>query len=166
MPIATKICLKCYLEKPIDNFSKNKAKKSGYQGYCKPCKSDLDKGRRMANREASLEYSRLDASKRYKQNPKKYLERNKKWAAANPNVRIEIKARRRARKLNASPKWINKFFISEIYHLAKLREISTGIKWHVDHIIPLVNDKVCGLHCEFNLQLLPATLNLQKHNKF
>ena len=80
--------------------------------------------------------------------------------------RMEIKARRRARKLNATPVWANQFNISEINHLAKLREKVTGFKWHVDHIVPLVSDKVCGLHWEANLRVIPATLNLKKHNNF
>jgi hypothetical protein len=36
----------------------------------------------------------------------------------------------------------------------------------VDHIIPLNNPLVCGLHCEFNLQLLPLSDNIKKNNSF
>ena len=68
----------------------------------------------------------------------------------------------------ASPNWndeFNSFFIKEIYHLSSLRSEVTGIKWHVDHIIPLRGKTVSGLHVWNNLQLLPASENLKKNNK-
>lgn len=76
--------------------------------------------------------------------------------------------KRRATKVQATPAWANKFFISEIYDLAKRRnKLNTGgVKWHVDHIIPLKSPLVCGLHVEHNLQVIPAIENQSKSNKF
>ncbi len=62
-------------------------------------------------------------------------------------------------RFNAMPKWANYKVIKEIY-------ASCPIGYHVDHIVPLQNDLVCGLHCEFNLQHLSAQDNLSKGNKF
>lgn len=92
-----------------------------------------------------------------------YISARKK---AHPEKGLAQNARRRAAKLRATPIWANQFFIEEIYNLARLRTKSTGVKYHVDHIVPLKSRIVCGLHVEHNLQLVPASLNLSKGNRF
>lgn len=47
-----------------------------------------------------------------------------------------------------------------------MRTSATAIPWEVDHIVPLNNDLVCGLHCEANLQVIPAIANLSKNNSW
>lgn len=91
---------------------------------------------------------------------------NRKWQKDNPAKRNVIAMRRKAKKLQAIPKWTNQFFISEIYDLANRRRKMTGIDWHVDHIVPLQHKLVCGLHCEANLRVIPATINRHKHNSW
>ena len=85
-----------------------------------------------------------------------------KWGRANPGCT----AARKALQLNATPPWANKFFIEEAYHLAKLRTEMLGFAWQVDHIVPLVSKRVCGFHCEDNMQVIPATKNAAKGNRF
>lgn len=56
--------------------------------------------------------------------------------------------------------WADMEKIAEIY--AKAKELGM----HVDHIIPLKHELVCGLHCEANLQILPPDENIAKRNWF
>lgn len=64
------------------------------------------------------------------------------------------------------PAWANKFFIEEIYELARRRTEITGFPWHVDHIVPLKSELVCGLHVQSNLRVIPAVENHKKKNYF
>jgi len=86
------------------------------------------------------------------------------YAKKHPDKFAAKSAKRKSEKLRATPSWANRFFIREAYHLAMLRTKATGIKWHVDHIIPLKHAQVCGLHCEQNLQVVPASYNVEKSN--
>jgi hypothetical protein len=65
----------------------------------------------------------------------------------------------------AVPKWVNKKVIGYIYQMAMFFENIYDQKYHVDHIVPLVSNNVCGLHCEDNLQILTVAENLSKGNR-
>lgn len=89
---------------------------------------------------------------------KKHLQQNKAMYAAK-------RGKRRAAEFRATPSWANQDAIKRIYLLAEKISTETGIKHHVDHVYPLQGKKVCGLHFENNLQIIPATENLKKFNK-
>lgn len=122
-----------------------------------------------------------------KSHAKKYYEANKvevseyisEWRDMNPDKVKKYnsynrftgpskRARRRTALLNATPKWLtieDHRLISNFYIEAKRLEDTTGIKYHVDHILPLRGKTVWGLHVPWNLQIIEAKENLIKSNK-
>ncbi len=122
-------------------------------------------GERLKSTYACVTCSRERVRTREKANPEKSKSRQKVWRRANPGANNATGARRRAAKLQATPAWANPFFIGEAYDLAQLRQKMLGGRWHVDHVVPLVSDIVCGLHVEFNLQVIPGSENELKGNR-
>lgn len=70
-----------------------------------------------------------------------------------------LESRRRAAKLQALPIWACLKDIELIYK-------NCPQNMTVDHIIPLQNSNVCGLHVPWNLHYLSLSENSYKHNKF
>ena len=101
------------------------------------------------------------------QNSEKVIEIRKKWADNNRDKLRSYKRNRRAAKMNAKPQWFgefDRFVLREASALTVMREKTTGIKWHVDHMIPLQAKTVCGFHVANNIQVIPAKLNAAKLN--
>ena len=72
-------------------------------------------------------------------------------------------------KKSATPFWLTKTHydqIEEVFNKANLLELENNQKYSVDHIIPLQNHLVCGLHVPWNLQILTSSENSSKKNKF
>jgi hypothetical protein len=82
---------------------------------------------------------------------------------------VAARARRRAAQESATPSWltaVDKAMIQEMYDVSEARYIQTGIKHHVDHIVPINGKNVAGMHVPWNLQVITAHENLSKGWRF
>lgn len=57
------------------------------------------------------------------------------------------------------------FVREEADTLCRERNMETGIKWEPDHMIPLRANKISGLNCGDNIQVIPAIMNRSKRNR-
>jgi len=114
---------------------------------------NLERCRQLNARKRLLKGDALRAARRqhYRDNKHRYI----------ANAR-----RREADKLKATAKWADLEKIAEFYREAERLTRETGIRHHVDHIIPLRGKNVCGLHVETNLQVITAIANARKSNFF
>lgn len=100
-----------------------------------------------------------------RENYARYREGISNWQRDNKGTVNGYVAARKAQKKLAKPAWANEFFILEAYRLAALRTKMLGFPWHVDHIVPLISERVCGLHVEHNLRVIPGLENVLKGNR-
>ena len=105
----------------------------------------------------------------YARNAQAIIAKKRERRQSNPCVLAlhnSAQAKRRASLLRAMPVWADKAAIQAKYEQAQRLTLETGIEHHVDHIIPLSNKSVSGLHVENNLRVVTAVLNLKKRNVF
>ena len=153
--ITSKKCSSCNEELPIQYFSiRNKKRKDG--SFYKTTRSQCKRCRNVKN-------------KQYRDSPEgKAIA---KAHRAKPEVKAYKAERNRlkqGRAHEARPKWLTKDQAKEIndmyIHMRDCRAV-TGEEYHVDHIVPLKGENICGLHVPWNLQVLPAYINERKSNK-
>lgn len=118
-------------------------------------------------RKENPEKRRESVRKWAKENLEKVRRKNRKWQKENSEKVTAISAKRRARKLQATPHWLTEYQYKQIelkYWISQFLTDYTGIQHHVDHIHPLQGENICGLHVPENLQILTAEENLRKSN--
>jgi len=85
---------------------------------------------------------------------------------------LERLARRKKERKLSNVAWSNKELISQVHKARILIELETGIKHHVDHIIPITgvdiigDPYICGLNVHYNLRVIPASENMSKSNLY
>lgn len=188
-----KKCNRCDVEKPLSEFVKLSSAKDGHKGHCKECNRQDYRGYYEKNREKIItktsQYKKDNPDKAKKhaddwkrKNPERSKARylNYKWSnidkcrendedyrRRNLHKDAAKTAKRKASKRRRTPPWLTERHFAEInkfYESARDLQQQTGIKHHVDHIVPLNGELVSGLHVPWNLRVIPAKDNLLKSN--
>lgn len=163
-----------------NNAERKKARAKEYRLKNLECIRAKDREYYIANAEKARQRSvlwRLENKERFTATVNKWRSQNKdrlreirrRWSDKNPEYLAFKTAAYRASKLKATPLWLEDEDyerISEMYTVAKMFQIYTGQEYHVDHIVPLQGEIVCGLHVPWNLQILPGTENQSKSNRY
>lgn len=163
-------CIK-YQKTEKGKLAKQKSDKNYYLNH----KLEFQKRNQSDEHKNSVKKYRLsgkekETRKKWKKNNTEKVRRiNSKWRTKNKAHMNALFAKRRCNKLLRTPSWLTKDdfrFIGLFYKESKRLTEVTGVKHHVDHIIPLQGENISGLHVPWNLQILTEQENKKKHNNF
>jgi len=172
-----RICKSCLIEKELNEFKKHT---HGYRRVCKKCQYKSLAANPVAREKALARTRKYRATEQGQLTEKAYAQSEqgkqnrakaiRKYEQTNGKAtKIARTATRRAGKMLRTPVWLTDIDHERIkneYKLASFLSKIEGIKWTVDHIIPLQGDLVSGLHVPNNLQVMRASENYAKRNKF
>lgn len=145
-------------------------------GKCKVCDRAFSAKWAAANpdkrKAAAARYRAADPDKVRKSNakwkaayPEKVKEINAAWRAKNPEAcRIHVQNRNARKRENGGK--LSTGLAEKLYKLQRGKcpccKQPLGDDYHLDHIVPLA---LGGVHEDWNMQLLRAVCNMQKHKK-
>jgi hypothetical protein len=139
--------------------SRNRAKKyiqENKQGARVRSRRHYDKNKELC-RARTIEWQR--------QNKERHAIKVKRWKSKN-KAHLAFKAMQRRKHVKvATPSWADMDSIRLRYLEANTMGMLSGVAHHVDHIVPLKGENVCGLHVQSNLRAIPASHNIKKANR-
>ena len=165
VPPASKVCFCCNEEKPIDAFHLHKQMRDGRLNKCKSCfqlNIQANRIKKYGSLEAFARHSylrELELGTRSRKAPQKYGDDR---ASRLVNLSKYNHKRRAKTKLITE---FDDFVFVEAIRLCAARGLTTGIRWSLDHIVPLHHKDASGLHNGYNFQVVPSLWNSQKSNK-
>lgn len=156
------------------------AERQSSNGTCMDCYAEDVSGKYREKRVAqsrryyreNLESRKEYDKRRWQKIRHKVADKNRErvllWQKENRDRANFNSSQYRASKRNAAPSWLTDEDIKNmcaVYEMSYRLSKCLGIHHHVDHIVPLRGDVVCGLHVPWNLAAIPAKVNLSKGNK-
>ncbi len=174
--MVSKPCTKCGRSLPLADFAVSRMGANGpiLRPYCKECGRAANAAWRKANKAKLAAYDAARATPERRaaciawqhENREKLKVTTKRWRDKNPSRAVIQVSKRRAAKLRATPPWYDASACDWAYVASKMVERMDGVRYSVDHIVPLVSDTVCGLHVSWNLAVVPHSENAAKGNRW
>lgn len=160
-----KTCIRCNQSKAFEAFYKHKGMKDGILNKCKECTVKDVAEWRVSNPDSrKREHARIRERKGFQTREEYSAKRaQNKIGRKASSLKYAYKRRRLAEKMFQTE--FDIFVFEEAAKLCQLREKATGFKWHIDHIVPMMHKQASGLNTAANLQVVPASWNVQKGNR-
>lgn len=160
--VKERACNSCGVIKSLNEFYNARNGMFGKMSECILC----NKAKRQIYRQNNREKERIRGKRYGAANKEKVRDRVRQWRKNNPGKARALRRMREAKELQACPPWarkgaVKKKILAHYLH-AEWLELTTKEKMHVDHIVPLRNDFVCGLHVPSNLMVLVSGDNISK----
>lgn len=165
--MTARTCKVCLELQPLEHFQvANSYRGKVYRRHeCDGCRAT-----RQAKLYRSQASARLEKARDYyARNMETVRGRRARYVQRNYGKVAALWVKRRLRQADATPSWLSpaqRAEIEAVYEHARDCRLITGEPYHVDHIIPLMGDGVCGLHVPWNLQVLPADVNQRKSARY
>lgn len=152
-------------QKRRDNYASNREKEIQTAKEYQRKNRELVLAKKKQFREENRIRLNAECKEYYHTHKEQAAEFHRQYRENNKVLFREKGARYRAAKIQATVVWADRDAIYLIYEETERITRETGILHHCDHIVPLISDFVCGLHNEFNLQVLSASENASKGNR-